>query len=92
MAGTAMGMLLMIYGVGRSEMADQMVELIFTKTTPANYQIGHLICWRCGWIITYTPNGRFSFKHFNDNDQMSKIFENMPLKNPLISILLGVGR
>ncbi len=37
--GTAVGMLLMVYGVGCGEMVDQMVELNFTKTTPADYQI-----------------------------------------------------
>ncbi len=37
--GTAVGMLLMIYGVGCTELVGQMTELNFTKTTPADYQI-----------------------------------------------------
>ncbi|MCM1166035.1 MAG: FtsX-like permease family protein [Lachnospiraceae bacterium] len=37
--GTAVGMLMMIYGVGCTELVDQMTELNFTKTTPAGYRI-----------------------------------------------------
>lgn len=37
--GTAVGMLLMVYGVGCTGMIDQMIELNFTKTVPAEYQI-----------------------------------------------------
>lgn len=37
--GTAVGMLLMIYGVGCTELVGQMTELNFNKTTPADYQI-----------------------------------------------------
>lgn len=64
--------------------------MTLTKALMLTAFIGHIICWQCDRIITYTPNGRFSFKCFNDNEKMSKIFEKMPLKNPLISMLLGV--
>ena len=37
--GTAVGMLLMLYGVGCTELVDQMLELNFSKITPADYQI-----------------------------------------------------
>lgn len=37
--GTAVGMLLMVYGVGCGEMIDQMVGLRFNKTTPSDYQV-----------------------------------------------------
>ena len=52
--------------------------------------IGHLLCWRCDWIITYTAKGRFQIKDIQDNQRMAELFDGMPLKNPLISILLGV--
>lgn len=65
-------------------------DMTLTKALMLTAFIGHLICWRCDCIITYTPNGRLSFKYFNDNEKMSRVFENMPLKNPLISMLLGV--
>lgn len=37
--GTMVGMLLMVYGVGCTGMIDQMTELNFTKTVPAEYRI-----------------------------------------------------
>jgi len=52
--------------------------------------IGHLLCWRCDWIITYTPKGRFQIKDIQDNQRMAELFDGMPLKNPLLSILMGV--
>jgi len=52
--------------------------------------IGHLFCWRCDWIITYTPKGRFQIKDIEDNQRMAELFDAMSLKNPLISMLLGV--
>lgn len=38
-AGTAFGMLLMVYGAGCSGLLDDMKALVFDKTTPAEYQI-----------------------------------------------------
>lgn len=51
--------------------------------------VGHIICWRCDWLITCTPNGRFDFRALNDNEKLSKIFDGTPEKNSLISMLLG---
>ena len=51
---------------------------------------GHLLCWYCDCLITYTPDGRFSAKMLNDNEQLSELFMDMPLKRPMRSIMLGV--
>ena len=53
--------------------------------------IGHVLCRHCDCIITYTPSGRFDFGMLQDNTKMAALFENAPLKNPLVSILLGVA-
>ena len=53
--------------------------------------IGHVLCRHCDCIITYTPGGRFDFGMLQDNTKMAALFENAPLKNPLVSILLGVA-
>ncbi|MCM1439282.1 MAG: ABC transporter permease [Roseburia sp.] len=37
--GTAVGMLMMVYGVGCTGLVDQMIETNFDKVTPAEYQI-----------------------------------------------------
>ncbi len=37
--GTAVGMLFMVYGAGCAEMVNQMIEMNFNKTAPADYQI-----------------------------------------------------
>jgi len=52
--------------------------------------IGHLICFICDLLLIYSPSGKFNFKIFNDNNKMAAVFEKMPSKNPLISMLLGV--
>lgn len=52
--------------------------------------LGHILCWRCDLLITYAPGGRFQFGYLNDNEKMSKLFEGMSLKRPLLSMLLGV--
>lgn len=52
--------------------------------------IGHIICFGCDLLLTYSPSGKFNFKVLNDNEKMSVIFEKMPPKNPVISMLLGV--
>lgn len=51
--------------------------------------IGHIVCYTCDRLITCTPNGRFNFADINDNNKMSKLFEGVSLKRPLISILFG---
>ena len=52
--------------------------------------LGHLICWYCDCLITYTPNGRFSAKLLNDNEQLSALLKGMPLNRPMRSIILGI--
>lgn len=52
--------------------------------------IGHILCGFTDCLLAYTPNGRFGFDCMKDNQKMSKIFENMPLKNIILSMLLGV--
>lgn len=52
--------------------------------------IGHILCGFTDCLLAYTPNGRFEFDCMKDNQKMSKIFENMPLKNIILSMLLGV--
>jgi len=51
---------------------------------------GHLICWYSDCLITYTPNGRFSAKLLNDNEQLSALLKRMPLNRPMRSIILGI--
>lgn len=53
--------------------------------------IGHICCRQCDSLITYTPQGRFSFDILKDNDKMAALFDGMPLKRPLVSILLGAA-
>jgi len=51
---------------------------------------GHLICWYCDCLITYTPSGRFSAKLLNDNEQLSALLKGMPLNRAMRSIVLGI--
>lgn len=51
---------------------------------------GHIICWWCDLLLIYAPSGKFGFECLKDNGKMSKVFSEMPLKNPLISMLLGI--
>lgn len=51
---------------------------------------GHLLCGCCDCLLTYVPGGKkFGAKQLSDNKAMSDIFEKMPLRNPLLSMLLG---
>jgi hypothetical protein len=52
--------------------------------------IGHLLCGCCDCLLTYVPGGKkFGAKQLKDNALMADTFEKMPLKNPLLSMLLG---
>lgn len=53
--------------------------------------VGHIICQRCDWLITCTPNGRFDFHALDDNEKLSRLFDGTPEKNSLISMLLGTA-
>ncbi|MCR4671349.1 MAG: hypothetical protein K5643_09170 [Saccharofermentans sp.] len=52
--------------------------------------IGHLICGVCDCLITYVPGGRkLDVTKMSDNKVLSDTFANMPLRNPLISMIAG---
>ena len=52
--------------------------------------VGHLICGYCDCLITYVPGGKkLDITKKSDNKILSETFENMPLRNPLISMLAG---
>ncbi len=50
---------------------------------------GHLLCGYTDCLLTYLPNGRFRFEDMKDNGKLSVTFKGMPLKNALMSMLLG---
>ncbi|MBQ7274225.1 MAG: hypothetical protein IJR15_02095 [Clostridiales bacterium] len=52
--------------------------------------IGHILCGVCDCLLTYVPGGKFSAEQLSDNDKLKATFSKMPLKNPLLSMLLGV--
>ena len=51
---------------------------------------GHLLCGICDCLLIYTPSGKFGFQLMKDNDGMREAFRTMPLRNPMLSMLLGV--
>ena len=51
--------------------------------------VGHLLCGICDCLLIYLPNGRFRFEDMKDNRKLSAAFEGLPLRNPLLSMLLG---
>lgn len=51
--------------------------------------IGQILCGVSDCFLIYSKKGRLDFKNLNDPDKMSAMFEDMPLENPLRSILLG---
>ena len=51
--------------------------------------IGHLLCGVCDCLLTYLPHGRFRFEDMKDNKKLSAAFRDMPLRNSLLSMLLG---
>ena len=50
---------------------------------------GHLLCGVCDCWLTYLPNGRFRFEYMKDNQKLSAAFEGMPLRNAVLSMVLG---
>ncbi len=52
--------------------------------------IGHILCGVCDCLLTYVPGGKFGAEQLSDNDKLKATFSRMPLKNPLLSMLLGV--
>lgn len=51
---------------------------------------GHVLCGITDCLMAYTPDGRFEFSIMKDNQKMSDVFRNMPLKNLIMAMLLGV--
>jgi len=53
--------------------------------------IGHVLCGVCDCLLGYSPSGRLDLKGaLKDPDRMREVFADMPLRWPLISIMLGV--
>lgn len=53
--------------------------------------VGHILCGICDCLLSYSPNGKLDLKGGLKNaNRMYEVFEGMPLKWPLISIILGV--
>jgi hypothetical protein len=53
--------------------------------------IGHILCGVCDCLLGYSPSGRLDLKGaLKDADRMRKVFQDMPSKWPLISIMLGI--
>ncbi len=53
--------------------------------------VGHVLCGICDCLLGYSPSGRLDLKSAHkDPVKMRTTFEDMPLKWPLISIILGV--
>lgn len=52
--------------------------------------LGHLLCGVCDCLIIYTKSGKFGFQLMKDNGKMKEVFRTMPLRNPMLSMLLGV--
>ena len=53
--------------------------------------IGHILCGVSDCLLSYSRSGRLNLKDITDPDKMSKMFEDMPLRFPLISMLLGTA-
>lgn len=51
--------------------------------------VGHIVCGFTDCLLTYGTKGRLNFKDISDEAKMSVMFLNMPLKNPLLSMILG---
>lgn len=52
--------------------------------------LGHILCGITDCLLAYTPKGRINLKEINDPEKMRKMFADMPLKYPMLSMLLGV--
>ena len=51
--------------------------------------IGHILCGICDCLLSYSKKGRLDLKDIKDQDKMAAMFADMPLSNPLASIMLG---
>ena len=51
--------------------------------------VAHIICGHSDCLLSYGKNGRLNLKEIKDPEKMSRMFEGMPLWQPMASILLG---
>lgn len=51
--------------------------------------IGHVICGYSDCLLSYGKKGRLDLKQIKDPQKMSEIFEDVPLWQPMASIVLG---
>ena len=49
----------------------------------------HILCGYSDCLLSYGAKGRLNLKDIKYPDKMAEMFENMPLRKPLVSILLG---
>lgn len=52
---------------------------------------GHLLCWYCDILITYTPGHRFHAEDIRDNAKLSEVFSDLDPDRAMRSLLLGVA-
>lgn len=50
---------------------------------------GHLLCGISDCLLMYAGGEKFSFQLMSNNEKMKQVFSKMPLRNPLLSMLLG---
>ena len=51
--------------------------------------IAHILCGYSDCLLSYGAKGRLEFKNIKYPDKMAEMFEGMPPRKPLVSILLG---
>lgn len=51
---------------------------------------GHLLLWRCDWLLTCLPGGRFSFQALQDNTAFSAVIGTTQPSRPLWAAVAGV--
>ena len=51
--------------------------------------IGHIMCGFCDCLLSYSKGRRLNLKDIKDSEKMAKMFEAMPLWQPMTSIILG---
>lgn len=52
--------------------------------------LGHILTGYTDCLMTFTPKGRFSFSVMSSEEQMAALFDGMPLRRLIASILCGV--
>lgn len=60
------------------------------KTTLLLACVGHILCGVSDCFLSYTPKGRLNLKEISDSQKMNRMFADMPLNYPMLSMLLGV--